>query len=383
MSSNENPYPPLPSVLAALGAGRVGGQPLPRLRVDPAGRRARGPLRRPGRRTSRSAPARWACRSSSSRRSRAPATRSCSPGARSRRTRSSAVSTARPPVPVPLDADDRHDLARWRRPSPTAPGWSSCATRTTRPARRCAATSCATFLDAVPDRRARRARRGVHASSCRDPRGARRPRPVPRPAERVRAAHVLQGVRPGRRCASGFAVAHAPVADGAAQDRGAVRREHAGRRRRRSRRSRPRTSCSSGWPSWCPERGPASSAACARRAGSAADSQANFVWLRLGERTGDFAAACERGRCRGARRSTARGCASPSASRRPRTLFLSVAARVRPGRHRRLNAVAVSAARCARRSPRRATASAPAGDDRRGQRLGEEQPARAAPRRPG
>ena len=49
ISSNENPYPPLPSVLEALGQRPRRRQPLPRLRLAPAGRRAGRPLRRAGR----------------------------------------------------------------------------------------------------------------------------------------------------------------------------------------------------------------------------------------------------------------------------------------------------------------------------------------------
>ena len=62
-------------------------------------------------------------------------------------------------------------------------------------------------------------------------------------------------------------------------------------RRPRWRRSRPRTSCSRGSTRSSPS-ATASRPRCATRAGTCPPSQANFVWLRLGERTAEFAAAC-------------------------------------------------------------------------------------------
>ena len=141
LSSNENPYPPLPGVVEAVAAAVDVDEPLPRP-VRP------GPDRRAGRAVRRAAVApgprhrqRSGCCSRSCRRPPAPATRCSSPGARSRPTRSwrhrrgdagpGAAARRRAPRP----------RRRWPTRSPTAPGWSSCARPTTRPGRSCTRTS--------------------------------------------------------------------------------------------------------------------------------------------------------------------------------------------------------------------------------------------------
>ena len=67
------------------------------------------------------------------------------------------------------------------------------------------------FLDAVPDDLLV-VLDEAYREFVRDPEVPDGLRGLPRPAQRLRAAHVLQGVRPGR-LRVGFAVAHEPVAE--------------------------------------------------------------------------------------------------------------------------------------------------------------------------
>ena len=181
----------------------------------------------------------------------------------------------------------RRDGRRHHRPDPAG---ASSARRTTRPARRSAASELERFLDRVPARRAGRHRRGLPRVRAR-PRGARRPRRLPRPSQRRRPAHVLEGLwarRPAGRLRGGARAGGRRVA----QDRRAVRSQQPGADRGDRVAARARTSCSSGSKRWS-RSGPGSPTRCGSRAGTQPASEANFVWLRLGERTSEFAAACE------------------------------------------------------------------------------------------
>ena len=137
------------------------------------------------------------------------------------------------------------------------------------------------FLDQVPQRRAGRHRRGVPRVRPRR-RGAGRPRGLPRPAERRGAAHVLQGLRAGRaagrlrgraRAGRRRRCARRPCRSGSA----------ASRRPRRSPRSPPRTSCCERVAALVEERARVQDALREQGWSSVPDSQANFVWLRLGD----------------------------------------------------------------------------------------------------
>ena len=150
-------------------------------------------------------------------------------------------------------------------------------------------------LDRVPRRRARRraggARRGVPGVRHR-PGRARRPGDLRRPAERGGAAHAVQGVGPGR-----------PA------DRLPGRPARGGRRgpQGASPRSRPALvaqaaalaaldaggrgdAAAARW--WSPSAS-GSPRRCASSCRTCPTSQANFVWLPLGERAAAFGAACE------------------------------------------------------------------------------------------
>ena len=129
---------------------------------------------------------------------RARATRWSTPGGRSRRTRSSIQVCGARPVPVPLTADARHDLdamaARRHRPRP---GWCSSARPTTPPARRYAGPSSRRSSTRVP-RDVLVVIDEAYVEFVRDAKVARRRSRSTRPAQRRRAADVLQGVRAGR-----------------------------------------------------------------------------------------------------------------------------------------------------------------------------------------
>ena len=110
LSSNENPYPPLPGVLEATAQSSGADEPLP----GHGQRRPDGGPERPGwawRRTGwPSAPDRWPCSTTCCRRAARPATRWSTPGAASRRTRSRWPSPGATAVPVPLGPGAVHDL---------------------------------------------------------------------------------------------------------------------------------------------------------------------------------------------------------------------------------------------------------------------------------
>ena len=226
LSSNENPYPPLPGVLETVLAAAGGLQPLPGHGLHRADERARRPLRRAGSRTSPPAPARSASPSSCVQSTAGPgdeviyAWRSFEAypiitqiaGATSVQVPLTAGERARPrrdgrrdhrPDPADLrlqpEQPDRHGRAPGRagavpRPGARATCWW-CSTRRT--ASSSATPRCRTALELYRDR-----------------------------PNVVRAAHLLQGVRAGR--AAGRLRDRARAGGGgAAQDRGAVRREPA------------------------------------------------------------------------------------------------------------------------------------------------------------
>ena len=110
LSSNENPYPPLPGRGRGGRGGRGADEPLPRHGQHRAVRRPGRAARRTSRRGSPPAPARWRCSTTCSRRSASPATRSSTPGGPSRPTRSRSRRPARARCRCRSTADGRHDL---------------------------------------------------------------------------------------------------------------------------------------------------------------------------------------------------------------------------------------------------------------------------------
>ena len=106
LASNESPYAPVEAVVEAVRAAAAGVNRYP----DPGARRAalcaRGPLRLPDRRGSRSATAPARSCSRRPRRCSSPAPRSSTPGPRSRCIRTWRRSRAPRSVRVPLDAGD-------------------------------------------------------------------------------------------------------------------------------------------------------------------------------------------------------------------------------------------------------------------------------------
>ena len=151
------------------------------------------------------------------------------------------------------------------------------------------------YVEFVADERRRRRRRDRAARTTTWSRRAPSPRPTAWPAS-----------------GSGTPSRPAPIAAAlrAVACRSASR---ASPRPRRSPRSRARTSCSSGSRPLVAERDRVVKAALADAGWSVPDAQGNFVWLALGERTADFAAAADEARHRGAAVRRRRGRGSPSA----------------------------------------------------------------------
>ena len=146
------------------------------------------------------------------------------------------------------------------------------------------------FLDAVPGRRAGRARRGVPRVRHR-PRRARRPGHLRRPAQRGGAAHAVQGLGPGRPAGR---LPGRPAGGGRRRPQGGHAvlhlRARPGRRARRA--AAPRTRCAGGRAGGR-RAGPGGGRAYGHGCPTCRRRQANFVWLPLGDRAADFAAACE------------------------------------------------------------------------------------------
>ena len=271
-----------PRVLEVVTAEAARVQPLPRHGATRADAGARRALRRARRRTSRPAPARSACCSSCVQAIAGRATRWSTPGGRSRPTRSWCRSPARRRCTVPLTADERHDLDAMaggdHRPHPAGPGLLR---RTTRPARRCAgpswsgsSTGCRATCSSSSTRPTASSSATptcptASTSTATGPTSwccGRSPRPTAWPG--CGSGTPSRTTRSPRRCAR-------PRCRSASA---------ASPRPRRSPRCAPRTSCSSGSERWSRSASRVSDAL--RDQGwRVPDSQANFVWLRLGERT--------------------------------------------------------------------------------------------------
>ena len=296
LSSNENPYPPLPGVMESRpGRGREL-QPLPGHGLHRADERAGRPVRRARLASRHRHRLGRAWRSSCSRPRRARATRSSTPGAPSRRTRSSPRSAGATSVQVPLTDGEVHDLD----------AMADAITDRTRMIFVCNPNNptgtvvrraeLERFLDRVPARCAGGAGRGVQGVHPRR-RGAGRHRDLPRPARTWRCC-----VRSPRRTVWPACGSASRWRTSRWRPRCARRRCPSGsvssRRTRRSPRCAPRTNCWAGSARWS-----ASASGCTRRWSSQGwtvpETQANFVWLRLGDRTLDFAGGLRAGRCRG------------------------------------------------------------------------------------
>ena len=290
--SNENPYPPLPSVLDVVR--RRGGvvQPLPRHVRAGLVAAHRRPVRRARRRTWPPAPGRSAC---------------CSSWCRPPRGEGDEVvyawrSFEAYPIVVQISGATVGDGA--------ADAPASTTTSTRWPPRSPTRTRLVLRLLAEqPDRDGDRARASSSDSSTRcratslvvideayrefvrdpdvpDALDVYRDRPNVAVLRTFSKAYGLAGLRVGfaRRARAGRRRA--------AQDRGPVRRQRRRPGARPSPRCTPRTSCSSGSSRWS-RSAPACRTRCASRAGTSRRREANFVWLRLGSRTEEFAAACE------------------------------------------------------------------------------------------
>ena len=210
------------------------------------------------------------------------ATRSSTPGARSRPTRSSSQVTGATGVQVPLTAGRAarpgRDGRRGHRPHPAGAGLQpeqpDRAGRDRARSWRRSSTGCRRDVLVVLDE--------AYREFVRDPQVPDGVELLPGAAQRRRAADVLQGVRAGR--AAGRLRGRAP---GRSPTRCARRRcRSASRARRRPRRS-PRSGCR-GRAARAGRRAgrrarPGGRRRCAARAGTVPDTQANFVWLRLGD----------------------------------------------------------------------------------------------------
>ena len=195
--SNENPYPPLPSVLEAVARAAAHAQPLPRHGQRALVERGRGAPRCARQRPWSPAPAASRCSGTSCRRSATRATRSSTPGGRSRRTRSSPRCAAPAPVQVPLAPTAGTTCRPWPPRSPTAPGSSWSARRTTPPGRRCTPRSSRRSSTRVP-RDVLVVLDEAYVEFVRDEKMPRRPGRLAPSPERRAPAHVLQGLRAGR-----------------------------------------------------------------------------------------------------------------------------------------------------------------------------------------
>ena len=199
-------------------------------------------------------------------------------------------STARVGVPVPLRADEHHDLdAMAAAITPAHPPGHRLQPEQPDGRRRSRRDELRRVPRRGAARRARRARRGVHRVRAR----RRRPR---RPRRSTATARTCACCARSRRRTGWPGCGSATRSRTSRWPRRCARRpcrsaSPASRSARCSPRSRPRTSCSRASTSSC-RRAPRSSTRCARRAGRSPTTQANFVWLRLGERTAEFAAAC-------------------------------------------------------------------------------------------
>ena len=212
---------------------------------------------------------------------------------------------------------------RWPPRSRRGPRSCSSARRTTRPVRRCTPTSwrpssrpCPSDVLVVLDE--------AYVEFVRDPAGRRRARRVRRPPERRPAAHVLQGVRAGR------AARRATPSLGPAWPPGsAPRRRRSGSRTSasspRSRRCAPTPELLARVDQIVVER-TRLLAGLRKQGWTVPDSEANFVWLALGDQASRVRGAGRAGRACWSGRSPATACGSASASRRPPTCFLEVTA---------------------------------------------------------
>ena len=280
LSSNENPYPPLPGVLEAARRGGRPDEPLPGHGLHRAVRRARRPARRAGRRTSPRAPGRWPCSTTCCRRSASPATRSSTPGAPSRPTRSRSRSPAPRRVQVPLTADARHDLD----------AMAAAVTDRTKVVIVCTPEQ--------PDRPGGHARPSSRRSSTQVPvaraGGARRglPRVRPRSTTRSTALDVYRARTPtSSRCApsprpTGWPASGSGTPSRPSRSRPRVRALRAAVRRLVGRpgrggrvAGRARPSCSSGSRRSSPSATRVVDARCATQGWDVPDAQGNFVWL--------------------------------------------------------------------------------------------------------
>ena len=182
LSSNENPYPPLPGVVEAAHRAVDVMNRYPDMGNSALYDALAARLRRAGRATSRLATGSVALIYQLVRRSASPVTRSCYAWRSFEAYPIAVTAAAATSVQVPVTADGRHDLdamARARhRPRPGA-SWS--ARPTTRPARRSRQAELDAFLARVPERRARGGRRGLRRVRA-DGRPGRR--------DRDRTAHV-------------------------------------------------------------------------------------------------------------------------------------------------------------------------------------------------
>ena len=146
----------------------------------------------------------------------------------------------------------------------------------------------------------------------------------------VVTAHLLEGLRAGR--PPGRVRRRAPAGGGRPAQDGSlpfgVSRHRAGRRR--SPRWRPSPSCSSGSTRWSPS-APGCSRRCASQGWSCPDTQANFVWLPLGERAVEFAAAARRRGAVACARSPATACACTIGEPEANDRLLEVCARTALG----------------------------------------------------
>ena len=240
LASNEVAFPPLPAVVQALATAAGGDQPLPgqrRRRPHPGAGR---PLRR-GSRAGRHRLRRGhdlpgarpgVQRPGHEHRLRLALLRdvpAAGPGRRRARRPGAAHARAGPAArPTPTTS------RRWPPRSTTPPGWSSSATRTTPPGRRCAGRSSRQFLDAVPEQTLvvldEAYREFVTDPDVPDGLELMRGRPNVAVLRTFSKAWGLAGIRVG------YLIAEDPaVAEAVAQDARAVQRLDAGAGRRRRR----------------------------------------------------------------------------------------------------------------------------------------------------